>query len=78
MAILTLASVATTVLIIVFITSLFSLNVKRPGNELESNQHAWFIGIVGVGMCVPFVLWTYVRWLYKESKNRTARRRAAR
>lgn len=77
-AILTLASVATTVLIIVFITSIFSVNVNRPGNELESKQHAWFIGIVGVGMCVPFVLWTYVRWLYKESKNRTARRRAAR
>uniref|UniRef100_V5GV66 Uncharacterized protein n=1 Tax=Kalmanozyma brasiliensis (strain GHG001) TaxID=1365824 RepID=V5GV66_KALBG len=77
-AILTLASVATTVLIIVFITSIFSLNVARPGNELESDQHAWFGGIVFVAVCVPFVLWRYVKWLYKESKSRVARVKAAR
>lgn len=77
-AILTLASVGSTVFIIVFITSIFSLNVARPGNQLESNQHAWFIGIVGVSLCVPFVLYWYVRMLYRQSKSKTARRRAAR
>lgn len=77
-AILTLGSVGTTVLIIVFITSVFSLNVARPGNQLESDRHAWFIGIVGVALLVPPMIYAYVRWLYKQSKSRTARRRAAR
>lgn len=77
-AIFTLASVALAVLIIVFITSIFSVNVTRPGNELKSNRHAWFIGIACVAACVPPVLYLYVRRLYKQSKRKVADRSAAR
>ena len=77
-AILFLASVGATVFVIVFITSIFSVNVNRPGNTLESHHYAWFIGICGVSLLVPPALWLYVKLLYRQSKRKLAKKRAAR
>lgn len=77
-AILLLATIGLSVFIAVFMTSIFSVNVNRPGNRLESKEYAWFIGIALTAVVVPMVVYAYVKYLWKMSKRGVAKRRAAR
>lgn len=77
-SILKLAGIGLSVLIIVFITSIFSLNVNRPGNQLKSHHYAWFGAIVGTAALVPVALYSYIHIIEQQSKRRLALKRAAR
>lgn len=77
-AILFLAGIGTTVFTIVFITSIFSVNVARPQNKKGTYHLGWFGGIVGTAAVVPFVIYAYVRVCWIKSKQRLANKRAAR
>ncbi|PWZ02858.1 hypothetical protein BCV70DRAFT_197119 [Testicularia cyperi] len=73
-----LASIGLTVVTIIFVTSLFSLNVNVPMNEHDSKTHHWWFGILGAAGCVPFLMFFYVKLAWKQSKSRIATKRAAR
>jgi len=77
-AILLLAAISLSVIIIVFITSIFSVNVGRPQNTHGSPHLAWFGGIVGVSILVPPLLYAYIKLVERQSKRRLLSKRAAR
>lgn len=73
-----LATITVTVLSTVCFISLFSLNVTIPHNVLRSPTYHWFGGVVAFACCIPLLIalrtWSWIR----QSKQKTAARRAVR
>ncbi|EPQ32343.1 uncharacterized protein PFL1_00539 [Pseudozyma flocculosa PF-1] len=78
--ILVLATVTVAVLCMQFTTSLFSINVKVPHNRRDTpgGPYWWYMGIVLFLCCIPPSVYSYVRFLYRQSKRKLANKKAAR
>lgn len=73
-----LATISVTILAMVFVTSLFSVNINRPGNEKGSGVFYWFgIAICLMALSVTGIL-VYRAYIFRASARRLEVRRLQR
>lgn len=73
-----LATVTITIVTTVFLSSLFSFNVRIPGNFRTGSHHAYFGGVVFFAGLIPMlVIYRTYTWV-RQARQKTAARRAGR